>query len=225
MTLTPAPHVAVSPSLRHAWCVALLLASLGAAAQTLSLAQARRGLDAAEPEARLAAVERLGEIGSMADADRLVPRLADDEEDIRDSATASMWQIWSRSGDPAIDALFARGIAEMQDGRLDAALSTFSEIVRRKPAFAEGWNKRATVLFLLGRHAESLKDCDEVVRRNPNHFGALAGAAQNHLALDDPERALVWYQRALKVNPALPNAEETLRALEDRIAAKRRSTT
>jgi tetratricopeptide (TPR) repeat protein len=225
MTLTPALRTAVSPSLRLACCVALLLAALGAAAQTLSLPQARRGLDAAGAQVRLAAVERLGEIGSMADADRLVPRLADAEEEVRASATTSLWRIWSRSGDPAIDALFARGLAEMQGGRLDDALATFSGIVRRKPAFAEGWNKRATVLFLLGRHTESLKDCDEVVKRNPNHFGALSGAAQNHLALGDPERALAWYRRALKVNPGLTDAEETLRALEERIAAKRRSTT
>jgi tetratricopeptide (TPR) repeat protein len=211
--------------LRTAALLFALLLSASAWSQALTLADARRALSAPAPAARLAAVERLGEIGTMADADRLVARLADDDDDVRESAGSAMWLIWSRSGDPAIDALFKRGVAEMQQVKLDAALATFSEIVRRKPAFAEGWNKRATVYFLLGRHAESLRDCAEVIKRNPNHFGALSGYAQIYIALGDPERALAWYLRALQVNPNLPNAEDAVRLLEEQVAAKRRSTT
>jgi tetratricopeptide (TPR) repeat protein len=226
----PRSHLA---ALRPAWppalralvgCVALLVAAAAIAAP-LALADARKGLDAASVEARVAAVERLGEAGTMADASRLVARLADVDENVREAAVGSMWQIWSRSGDPAIDVLFRRGLVEMQLGRLDAALETFTEIVRRKPAFAEGWNKRATLYFLLGRHAESLKDCAEVMKRNPYHFGALSGYAQIYSALGEPERALEWYGRALKVNPYLPNAAAAVRLLEEQIAAKRRSTT
>ena len=202
-----------------------LLGSQAATAQELTLGAARLALDASAPGVRLAGVERLGEIGTMADAKRLVARLADDEDDVRATATAAMWQIWSRSGDPAIDALFKRGIEEMEAARLQDALATFTEIIRRKPAFAEGWNKRATIYYLLGRHAESLKDCAEVIKRNPIHFGALSGYAQIYAAQGDPERALEYYQRALKVNPNLPNAAETIELLEEQVAAKRRSTT
>ena len=206
---------------------ALLVALLPALAvgQALKLADARRALAAPAAEARMAGVERLGEIGTMADADRLVERLADDDDDVRERASVAMWLIWSRSGDAAIDALFKRGVAEMQQVRLEAALATFSEIIRRKPEFAEGWNKRATIYFLLGRHAESLRDCAEVIKRNPNHFGALSGYAQIYIALGDPERALAWYLRALKINPNLPNADAAVRLLEEQVAARRRSTT
>lgn len=212
-------------SLGSAVVLAALLGSPAAAAPALTLGVARHALASASVETRRAGALRLGEAGTMADAQRLVPRLADDDAVVRAIATAAIWQIWSRSGDPAIDALFKRGIEEIEGTRLQDALATFTEIIRRKPSFAEGWNKRATIYYLLGRHAESLKDCAEVIKRNPIHFGALSGYAQIYAAQGEPERALVWYRRALQVNPNLPGAEETIELLEEQVAAKRRHTT
>src|SRR6185295_17305177 len=94
------------------------------------------------------------------------------------------------------------------------ALATFSEIVARRPDFAEGWNKRATVYFHLGENQKSLRDCDEVFKRNPNHFGALSGAGQIHLKLGDPERALEFFRRALQVNPNLDGLDRMIPQLE-----------
>jgi tetratricopeptide (TPR) repeat protein len=121
---------------------------------------------------RLAGVERLAEIGSMADADRVLERLGDSDPRVRMAAEASIWQIWNRSGDPEIDKLFAQGVQQMQAAALDDALTSFNEIVLRKPDFAEGWNKRATIYFLRGQYEKSLADCDEVFKRNSQHFGA-----------------------------------------------------
>ena len=78
-----------------------------------------------------------------------------------------MWQVWSRSGDPTIDRLFATGLEQMNARQGEQAVETFSEIIRRQPEFAEGWNKRATVYYLLGEYQKSLADCDEVMKRNP----------------------------------------------------------
>jgi tetratricopeptide (TPR) repeat protein len=153
----------------------------------------------------------------MADADRLVARLHDTDPLVREASAAALWQIWSRSGDPAIDKLFARGIEQMRARALTDALATFDEIVRRKPAFAEGWNKRATIYFLLGEPAKSLKDCDEVFRRNPNHFGALAGAGQIHLQLGAPETALRFFRRAVAVNPELEGPAQMIPILEEQL--------
>lgn len=181
-------------------------------------AQALSSLEQPDVAARRAGIERLAEIGQMVDVDRLLARLDDADPQVRDLAAAATWQIWSRSGDPAIDRLFARGVEQMQAAALPDALETFSAIVRRKPGFAEGWNKRATILFLMGRYAESLKDCDQVLKRNPKHFGALAGVGQIHLQLGNPELALDYFRRALAVNPNLgvgeliPVLEQMLRA-------------
>ena len=177
--------------------------------------QALAALSHIEAGQRLAGVQRLADIGTMADADRLLSTLADADEQLRVVTAAAVWQIWSRSGDAAIDKLFARGVEQMAAAQLDGALATFNQIVQRKPAFAEGWNKRATVYFMLGRHKESLKDCDEVLKRNRNHFGALSGAGQIHLQLGNAQQALDFFRRAVDVNPALEGPAKMIPLLED----------
>jgi tetratricopeptide (TPR) repeat protein len=203
--------------------MSLQLAVSSASAEPLSLEQARTAIKAPDAATRLAAVERLAEVGTMADVDRLVVRLADAEMRIRATATAALWRVWSRSGDPAVDALLARGSQQMQSWDFEDALATFTEVVRRKPDFAEGWNKRATVLFLMGQHEASLKDCDEVLRRNPKHFGALSGAGQNHVELGHLELAIDFYKRALAVNPNLEAVAASIRVLEQHLRASGRN--
>jgi tetratricopeptide (TPR) repeat protein len=194
--------------------LAAALAAAAAAAAPLTRAQALKALEQPDSAARLAALERLAEIGKGADVDRVLDRLKDADPQVRDRAAAAAWQIWSKSGDPAIDKLFARGIEQMQDALPDA-LVTFNTIVRRKPEFTEGWNKRATIYFLLGLYGESLKDCDEVLKRNPRHFGALSGAGQIHLQLGHPDQALDFFRRAVEVNPNLQGPVEMIPVLEE----------
>ena len=210
--------------LGFAWVTALQPAA-AAEAVPLSRIQALKALQQSAPSKRLAAVQRLAEIGTMQDTDALLLRLVDEADPIRAEATAALWQIWSRSGDKQIDALFARGVAHLEQQALQDALKTFTDVVQRKPEFAEGWNKRATVLFLLGENEKSLSDCDEVLRRNPKHFGALSGAGQIHLKLDQPRKALDFLQRALDVNPNLTGLQRMLPLLEQQVRDKLRSTT
>ncbi|WP_309684255.1 tetratricopeptide repeat protein [Polaromonas sp.] len=186
--------------------------------------QALKAIEHPEPAVRRAAALRLGEVGAMMDADRLVAHLGDDDAPVRQLAEAALWQIWSRSGDGAIDALFLRGVQQMAASELTEALATFSEIIRKKPAFAEGWNKRATVYYLLGQYQLSMKDCDEVLKRNRQHFGALSGYGQIYLALGDPDRAQPYLERALRVNPNMAGVAATLRLIEQQREAKRRRT-
>ncbi len=197
---------------------------LAAADALMTRAQALKGIEQPLAATRRAAVERLGDIGGMTDADRLLARLGDDDAPVRRAAEAALWRIWSRSGDRAVDALQVRGVAQMQAGQLDQALATFTGIIRRKPAFAEAWNKRATVLFLLGRYEDSMKDCDEVLKRNPNHFGALSGYAQMHIERGEFERAIEALERALKLNPNLPGAGAAIELLERQLNEQRRRT-
>ncbi len=195
----------------------LLVAGLlggGALAATLMHNEAVMSLSAADPIDRFVALERLAEVGAMQDADAVLERLFDDDPRVRLSASNAIWQIWGRSGDSAIDEQMARGAGQMQAGALTEALVTFDEVVRARPAFAEGWNKRATVYYLLGRDPESLADCDQVFRLNPRHFGALAGAAQIHLRQGRPEQALTFFHRAVAINPNLDGAAQMIPLLE-----------
>ena len=213
-------------TLRALVLMALLVCAggLGANPAALTRAEALAALSHSEPQQRLAGVRRLAQIGTMDDAQRLIGTLADADEALRVITTAAVWQIWGRSGDRAIDELFARGIRQMEAAQLDDALITFSEIVRRKPDFAEGWNKRATVYFLLGRNFESLQDCDEVLKRNPHHFGALSGAGQIHLQLGNAQQALEFVRRAFEVNPTLEGPAQMIPLLEQLLRDKGRNS-
>jgi tetratricopeptide (TPR) repeat protein len=196
--------------------------SVTAADERLSHEQAIKALKGPAQALRIAGIERLSEIGTMSDADQLVAQLADADDDLREQVTSAMWQIWSRSGDPEIDALYRHGVEQMKASQLSEAVTTFSEVIRRKPAFAEGWNKRATVYFMMGKSDLSLKDCIEALKLNHNHFGALSGAAQIYVNLGRLERALEYYERALTVHPGLPGAAEAVRMLEQQIQERQR---
>ena len=206
--------------------LALLAREAGAQAPPpLTREQALAEIGAADAKARRHAADWLGEVGAMSDAPVLARALRDRDEGVRTMAEASLWQLWSRSGDAQIDAQLQLGIEQM--GRRDAqgAIATFTRIIERAPEFAEGWNKRATTYFLVGEYDKSLRDCDEVMRRNPLHFGALAGYGQIYLRLSQPEKALEYFEKALAVNPNMDGVAAMAQELREQIAKRRRDTT
>lgn len=183
--------------------------------------QALAALKSPETTARAGAIAWLGNHGGLADAPLLEERLRDASELVRAYAEQALWLLWSRSGDAAVDALMARGVEEMQAGDHLAAIAIFTEVVKRKPEFAEGWNKRATVYYLAGQYRRSAADCDEVLKRNPRHFGALSGLGQIWFQLGDYETSLAWFRRALDVNPNLEGVQLNIEGIERLLEEKR----
>ena len=188
-------------------CV-FLLAGAAAAEPQLTRSQALQRLSHAEPAKRRAAIARLGDVGVMADAKALVKELRDTDEEARAGAEDALWKIWSRSGDEKVDALYRLGVRQMNEGLAEDAVATFTRIIGTKPGFAEAWNKRATVYFLMEEYEKSLADCDEVLKRNPFHFGALAGYFQIYVKLDEYERAVRFGRRALEINPNMEGLKQ-----------------
>jgi len=176
-------------------------------------------------EARRRGAEALGEFGVMADVPALTTALRDPDAEVRSLAERSLWLVWSRSGDPAIDRRFLQGVEQMQRQELDDAIETFTNIIARKPEFAEGWNKRATAYYLAGELDRSLADCDEVMKRNPAHFGALSGYGMIYLQLGKPDRALGYFERALAVNPNLAGIAEAVQAIKRFLEQQQQGTT
>ena len=199
---------------------ALALTATAATAQ--SRADALTALTAPDVEARRLGARTLMERGTMADATALVAALRDPDAQVRGLAETALWTVWSRSGDDAIDHIFEIGVAQMRQGQLEASVDTFSEIIRRRPDFAEGWNKRATAYYLLGNWRRSAADCDEVLPRNRQHFGQLSGYVKIWLQLDEPARALERFQQALAVNPNLESVQQTIDALRALLLKQRR---
>ena len=78
------------------------------------------------------------------------------------------------------------------------------------------------MLFLAGELKKSLADCDEVMKRNPNHFGALAGYGQIYFQLEQYEKAIEYWKRALKVNPNMDGVEKGIKSAEELLAERRK---
>ena len=130
---------------------------------------------------------------------------------------ASIWHIWVQSDDQVIGMLMAQGQAAMTRGDLRAALGKFDQIVKIAPGFAEGWNKRATVHYLLGDFPGSLHDIARTLKLEPRHFGALSGRGLVLLELEDMQLALESFEAALEVHPNLSGAHHNAEALRREI--------
>ena len=204
---------------------AAFLAAPVAFAQTLSRAEALQALEQSNAAQRRLAARSLSAEGRMADVPALLSLLSDGDEEVRTLAEQSIWAIWGRSGDERVDRLYAEGVNQMQSGLAAEAIATFSRIIELKPEFAEGWNKRATVYFLMGEYQKSLADCDEVLKRNPTHFGVLSGYGQIYLQLNEPERALSYFERALAVNPNMEQVERVIEELKGQLMQQKKDTT
>ena len=136
------------------------------------------------------------------------------------SIEREIWSIWVEHDDRAVTLLMRKGVDALNRGDRVGALKDFDQIVAIAPDFAEGWNKRATVNYLLGRHEDSLADIEKTLALEPRHFGALAGRGLVYAALDEYELALESFEEALVVNPHLPgaraNVENLRKDLKDR---------
>ena len=211
-------------ALTIAW---LLAVTAAASAQTASYANRDEAVHAAaspNADTRAEALAWIAGHGTQADAALLKEHLTDDDVYVRGVAEQALWMLWSRSGDEAVDGLLAAGIEQMSTGDLDGAIATFSAVITQKPEFAEGWNKRATVYYLAGDMKKSIADCGEVLKRNPGHFGALSGLGQIYMQLEDYERSLEWFRKALEVNPNMLGVEFNIKAIENRLSEKRLKT-
>jgi len=166
----------------------------------------------------------LGDKGDDSAVPHLIDALTDDDEVVRELAEHSLWAIWSRSGDPKIDALLQEGIHLVQSDRLDEAIATFDAVVKGAPGFPEGYNRRATAYYLAGQYEKSIADCDEAIRRNPMHFGALSGLGYNYFKLEKPERSIRYFERALDINPNKPRIRSMVIELKEALRERARDS-
>jgi tetratricopeptide (TPR) repeat protein len=194
-----------------AWVYAVLGWAQGAYAQELaSREQALAALNSDSLAQRELALRWFLRSGSAGDAEVLLDHLAEGDQQLRADTEGAIWALWSRSGDADIDQLLQGGIRDMNQGRMAQAVETFTRVIERKPEFAEGWNKRATAYYLMDDLEQSLKDCDEVIKRNPRHFGALSGYGLIYIKRGELERALEYFERALAIDPNLHGVEESI---------------
>lgn len=197
---------------RGTWVHRLALAMLGLAVcgpvRIPSLAQAPPAASIADPE-RARALDALFKALKAArgdgEAEELVGRI---------------WETWTHSGRADVDRLIEEGIGYLSIQQLGTAHERFTQAIQAAPDFPEAWNKRATVLFLMQEHEQSLADIQKVLALEPRHFGALAGRGMIHAHAGRWKEALEAYSQALAVNPYLKERYSVIPELERRAGEK-----
>lgn len=138
------------------------------------------------------------------------------DQSAADEIAAEIWKLWREVDDPVAAQALASGSQAMGAGQFRNAYQYFTEVIQQVPTFAEGWNKRATVLYLIGAYQESIEDIRETLQREPRHFGALSGLGLIFLRQRQFGPATAAFRDALAINPYLPRIRAALEQLESR---------
>ncbi|MDH3452001.1 MAG: tetratricopeptide repeat protein [Gammaproteobacteria bacterium] len=147
--------------------------------------------------------------------DMLFARLhATGDEQEAQAITTQIWEIWYHIDDPKARDILLRGVEHMQEGRFDEALAAFDKLVALTPGFAEAWNRRATVLYLMDELAASVDDIKHTLVLEPRHFGALSGLGLIYLKSEQWDDAISAFRKALEVNPHLPGPKLNIELIE-----------
>ena len=156
-------------------------------------------------------------------ADQNDPRLESLFEQLQaapDAVTAApveelIWQIWLQHDDASVERLMQAGIDQMNEGQLNGALAMFTQLIEQAPDYAEGWNKRATLYYLMGDYARSELDIQQTLALEPFHFGALSGRGLVKMGQRDYEGARRAMLSALEVHPNMEAVKSNVQELDD----------
>jgi tetratricopeptide (TPR) repeat protein len=113
-----------------------------------------------------------------------------------------------------------RAKAAMDAHQMDLALKLLDAIIKLRPDYVEAWNRRATVYYLQNNYARSLADIEQVLVREPRHFGALAGLGMIMQDIGDDKRALDAFRKALAVNPHLDKVPDLVKTLTEKVEGR-----
>jgi tetratricopeptide (TPR) repeat protein len=133
---------------------------------------------------------------------------------------ARIWAIWLQTPSDTVSLLMTRAKTAMEAQNSDIALKLLDAVVKLRPDYIEGWNRRATLYYLKNDYAHSLADIEQVLAREPRHFGALAGLGMIMQDLGDEKRALDAFRKALAVNPHLDKVPELVKTLTEKVEGR-----
>lgn len=128
--------------------------------------------------------------------------------------------LWSHSGSASVDVMMQWSQKAMTERKFDVALDFLDQVVTLAPEYAEGWNRRATVHFLMQNYGKSMSDIEHTLRLEPRHFGALSGMAQIMEVRGRKQLALEAWQKVLDVYPMLRKAQERVSTLSEDLAGE-----
>jgi len=130
---------------------------------------------------------------------------------------SAIWKKWYEREDEAGGVNMKNAVKAMSSGRYTVALSLLDELVDKESDYAEAWNRRATVHYLLGNYKQSLSDIEKTLALEPRHFGAISGLGMIMLKMGEEEKALHAFERVLDISPLNAGATKSVKDLESKI--------
>ncbi len=127
---------------------------------------------------------------------------------------------WSHSGSASIDLMMTWSQTALDGKKFDVALDFLDQVVTMEPTYAEGWNRRATVHFMMQNYAKSMADISHTLELEPRHFGALSGMGQIMKNTGRNELALEAWQRVLDIYPMMRSAQSEVATLSEELAGE-----
>lgn len=131
-----------------------------------------------------------------------------------------IWGIWFEAPNAGTGMLMKQGQAAMSGGDYMSAKQAFDALVELEPDFAEAWNRRATLHYLMGNYTASISDVERTLRLEPRHFGAMSGLGLIYDAIGDEEAALAAFQKALTLNPHMPAIQARASEIEQTLKSR-----
>ncbi|BCG92425.1 tetratricopeptide repeat protein [Mesorhizobium sp. 131-2-1] len=131
-----------------------------------------------------------------------------------------IWGEWAQSGSASVDLMMQWSQKAMENQKYDVALDFLDQVVTLQPAYAEGWNRRATVHFMMKNYGKSMSDIDHTLHIEPRHFGALSGLAQIMAETGHKQSALEAWQKVLAIYPMMRSAQDQVSTLSEELAGE-----
>ena len=132
-----------------------------------------------------------------------------------------IWELWStHPSDKNLTTMLAEGSNLVNKQKFDQAIVVFSKVIDLDPKWAEAWNKRATVLYMVGEFQKSQDDIDKVLELEERHFGALAGQGLVNIQLENYDKAIISYKKAQQIYPKMKSPKIMIKQIEELIRSQ-----
>jgi tetratricopeptide (TPR) repeat protein len=204
------------------WQTAILFAALMAAAPVAAFAQDPRPVPPKqkklpEPPGKLPKVgaDRTRGLDFLFGALKAAP-----DEASAKHVEARIWALWLQTPSDTAALLMTRAKAAMDAQQMDVAIKLLDAVVKLRPDYIEAWNRRATLYYLKNDYTHSLEDIEQVLVREPRHFGALAGLGMIMQDIGDEKRALDAFRKALAINPHLEKVPDMIKLLTEKVEGR-----
>jgi Tfp pilus assembly protein PilF len=195
--------------------VGLALAPVCAGAQTPKNNKQHQHIKPPEAPSKLPRVDKTKGLDFLFGALKAAP-----DEVSAKHVEARIWALWSQTSSDTAALLMMRAKTAIDAKQMNVALKLLDSVVKLRPDYVEAWNRRATVYYLQNDYTHSMQDIEQVLVREPRHFGALAGLGMIMQELGDDKRALDAFRKALAINPHLEKVPELVKTLTEKVEGR-----